>query len=186
MGGIIKVTEAIERQLRKNSAVPESQLVVVCGKNTKAKQRLESRKWKGGVSVHVNGFVSNMPDLMAASDCIVTKAGPGTIAEAMCRGLPTLLSSYLPGQEAGNVPFVEENKFGAYAKQPKKIAATVTEWMADPEKLATLSSHALAASRPSATYDIARDIAELAFAPATACEADGAQPASGDPPLQVA
>ena len=51
------------------------------------------------VKVSVQGFVSNMEDFMAASDCIVTKAGPGTIAEAMCRGLPTMLSCFLPGQE---------------------------------------------------------------------------------------
>eukprot|EP00964_Phaeocystis_antarctica_P060790 scaffold36271_cov49-Phaeocystis_antarctica.AAC.5 len=29
------------------------------------------------------------------------QAGPGTIAEAAIRGLPTMLSSHLPGQEAG-------------------------------------------------------------------------------------
>ena len=43
---------------------------------------------------------------MQVADCLITKAGPGTIAEAAVRGLPTMLSSFLPGQEAGNVPFV--------------------------------------------------------------------------------
>ena len=41
----------------------------------------------------MRGFVTNMEDFMAASDCIVTKAGPGTVAEAMCRSLPLLLSA---------------------------------------------------------------------------------------------
>ena len=36
---------------------------------------------------------------MGASDCIVTKAGPGTIAEASTRGLPVMLFNFLPGQE---------------------------------------------------------------------------------------
>lgn len=45
------------------------------------------------------GFVSNMDEWMGAVDCIVTKAGPGTIAEAMIRGLPIMLSAFLPGQE---------------------------------------------------------------------------------------
>ena len=35
---------------------------------------------------------------MAACDLFVTKAGPGTIAEAMVQGLPMVLSSFLPGQ----------------------------------------------------------------------------------------
>ena len=45
------------------------------------------------------GFVKKMSELMEVADCLVTKAGPGTIAEAAIRGLPTMLSSYLPGQE---------------------------------------------------------------------------------------
>lgn len=50
---------------------------------------------------HAQGFVSNMDEWMGAVDCIVTKAGPGTIAEAMIRGLPIMLSAFLPGQEVG-------------------------------------------------------------------------------------
>ena len=50
------------------------------------------------LKVVVKGFVSNVDELMGASDLLVTKAGPGTIAEAMTRGLPLILSSYLPGQ----------------------------------------------------------------------------------------
>lgn len=50
------------------------------------------------VGVIVKGFVHNVDELMTASDLLVTKAGPGTIAEAMTRGLPVILSSYLPGQ----------------------------------------------------------------------------------------
>lgn len=53
---------------------------------------------KNNVGVVVKGFVHNVDELMTASDLLVTKAGPGTIAEAMTRGLPMILSSYLPGQ----------------------------------------------------------------------------------------
>ena len=51
-----------------------------------------------GLRVSVQGFVRNIDEYMAASDLLVTKAGPGTIAEAMTRGLPMVLSSFLPGQ----------------------------------------------------------------------------------------
>ena len=73
----------------------------------------------------VCGFVKQMSDYMEVADVIVTKAGPGTIAEATIRGLPTMLSSYLPGQEAGNVPFVVQSGFGEYSKDPRQIARTV-------------------------------------------------------------
>ncbi|KAG0472308.1 hypothetical protein HPP92_016854 [Vanilla planifolia] len=57
----------------------------------------------------VEGFVTKMEECMGACDCIITKAGPGTIAEAMIRGLPIILNGYIAGQEVGNVPYVVEN-----------------------------------------------------------------------------
>ena len=99
-----------------------------------------------------------MSDYMEVADVIVTKAGPGTIAEATIRGLPTMLSSYLPGQEAGNVPFVVESGFGEYSKDPRQIARTVTGWVQDPQKLAQLSSAARDAGAPTATQEICVDL----------------------------
>lgn len=50
---------------------------------------------------------------------IHTLTRSGTIAEASTRGLPVMLFNFLPGQEEGNVPFVVENGFGDYKKDPK-------------------------------------------------------------------
>ena len=47
-----------------------------------------------------------MPELMTACDMIISKAGPGTIAESFICGLPVLLNGFVPCQEEGNVPFV--------------------------------------------------------------------------------
>ena len=62
------------------------------------------------MNVLVRGFVDNMEQWMVACDAIVTKAGPGTIAESLICGLPLLINGYIPCQEAGNVPFVVDNK----------------------------------------------------------------------------
>ena len=59
----------------------------------------QAEDWPDNVNAHIVGFVSNMDEWMAACDVIVTKAGPGTIAEATTRALPVMLSSFLPGQE---------------------------------------------------------------------------------------
>ena len=40
----------------------------------------------------IQGFVNNMSEYMLACDCIITKAGPGTIAEALICGRPILLN----------------------------------------------------------------------------------------------
>jgi 1,2-diacylglycerol 3-beta-galactosyltransferase len=102
-----------------------------------------------------------MRDYMGVASCIVTKAGPGTIAEACCSGLPIMLSGYLPGQESGNVAFVVDGGFGAYASEPAKIASTVASWLAEPQRLAQMSERSLLAARPLATERIADDIIEL-------------------------
>lgn len=46
----------------------------------------------------VCGFVTNMAEWMTASDTIITKAGPGTIAEALICGLPIILNGFIPCQ----------------------------------------------------------------------------------------
>lgn len=79
---------------------------MICGKNEVVKRELEGVAWPQNSRVVVRGFVSNMDEWMGAVDTLITKAGPGTIAEATIRGLPVMLSGYLPGQEEGNVPYV--------------------------------------------------------------------------------
>jgi len=170
MGGIVEQAKAMGNQLSTDatttttsSADASYQMVVVCGKNEEAKEALSSVEWGDGITVQVNGFVDNMDEYMRASDVIVTKAGPGTIAEASICGLPCMLSSFLPGQEEGNIPFVKDAGFGSYSGDPKEIAATVSTWLSSPDRLASMKENALRAARPTATIDIARDLAEMLF-----------------------
>ena len=139
-------------------------MVAVCGKNAALREKLQKRAAAGewpGVEVNVMGFVKKMSELMEVADCLVTKAGPGTIAEACCCGLPIMLSGHLPGQESGNVGFVVDGGFGAYDAEPESIASTVCGWLEDEETLRAMSERSKAASRPSATGNIADDIVKL-------------------------
>lgn len=49
----------------------------------------------GNVDVVPLGFVTDMAAHMAAADVLVTKAGPGSIAEAAAVGLPVMLTRYV-------------------------------------------------------------------------------------------
>lgn len=53
--------------------------------------------------------------------------------------------------------------FGAYSKKPEDIGRTVAEWLKDPEILLNMKHAALKAARPRASYDIAREIADMVF-----------------------
>lgn len=165
MGGIVLQAQALGSKLQQCSEARKCkyQMVVVCGKNQVAQETLSAVEWGQDIHVQVKGFVNNMDEWMKASDILVTKAGPGTIAEAAICGLPCMLSSFLPGQEEGNIPFVENAGFGSYSETPDEIANTVSTWLASPTLLAEMKENALKAARPTATLDIARDVASILF-----------------------
>ncbi len=159
VGALPRIVDAVTARL--GAECPQKgQVVVICGKNEKMRRRIESRTFDD-VDVQVKGFSKRIGDYMEVADCIVTKAGPGTIAEAAIRGLPTMLSSYLPGQEAGNVPFVCENGFGDYSKKPAEIADRVCSWLAEPETLERMQQNARDVAKPHAATQIAEDLARL-------------------------
>ncbi|KAG2239888.1 hypothetical protein Bca52824_091247 [Brassica carinata] len=123
------------------------QVLIICGRNKKLQTRLSSLDWK--IPVQVKGFITKMEECMGACDCIITKAGPGTIAEAMIRGLPIILNGYIAGQEAGNVPYVVENGCGEFSKSPIEISKII------------MSQNALRLARPEAVFKIVQDMHEL-------------------------
>lgn len=113
---------------------------------------------KGQVDVIGLGFVTRMAEYMVASDVLVTKAGPGTIAEAAAVGLPVMLTSFIPGQEAGNVDFVLDHGFGDFSKDPAQIGEEVAVWLRDRELLRRMSANARQAGNPNAAAEIVMDI----------------------------
>ncbi len=158
MGPVAAIAHAVAKRLAATGTSGE--LVVICGRNQRLRRELQRTDWP--IPVQVHGFVDNMPEWMAASDCIITKAGPGTIAEALICGLPILLSGFIPGQEEGNVPFVVDNGVGAYCDSPAGIAAIVSSWGGpEREKLAQMAARARRLGHPQAVYDIVDEIVEL-------------------------
>lgn len=90
-------------------------LVVVCGRNETLKTKLEEMAGALAMPMTILGFTNKIPELMRAADLLVTKAGPGTLAEANAAQLPVVVYDYVPGQERGNVDFVRENGIGDVA-----------------------------------------------------------------------
>jgi 1,2-diacylglycerol 3-beta-galactosyltransferase len=159
VGPVEEIAAQLARQLSAGGSAA-GQIVVICGRNKALQERLQARTWP--IPVTVNGFVDNMPDWMAASDCVVTKAGPGTIAEALISGLPIVLSGFIPGQEEGNVPFVVENGVGEYSKNPSEIAAIVARWFGTGrDDLPIMAARARELGHPQATFDIVRSTINL-------------------------
>ncbi|KAL7549086.1 hypothetical protein ACHAWF_012359 [Thalassiosira exigua] len=115
----------------------------------------------GEVDVVPLGFVVNMAEYMVAADVLVSKAGPGTIAEAAAVGLPVMVTSHLPGQEAGNVDIVLEGGFGDFCEDAGAIALEVACWLGEPQLLESMSERARQVGHPHAAEEIALDIGEM-------------------------
>lgn len=160
VGGLSSIATTLAHQLPQKLGTPQVQLVVICGKNEQLRASLASKTWK--CRVIPLGFVNNMSEWMAASDMMCTKAGPGTIAEALIRGLPMIITAFLPGQEEANVRYVEQQKVGVFARKPRKIAAIAADWLSQPQQLLEMSERAMQCGRPDASIQIANDIVRVA------------------------
>lgn len=88
------------------------QTLVVAGKNEELRRELAAQDRKH--PTHVLGFVTNMHELMAVADLLITKPGGLTTSEAMAMGKPLFILNPIPGQEAANSDFLLER--GAAAK----------------------------------------------------------------------
>ncbi len=97
-------------------------LIVVCGRN-KILHRLVTLQasLSGMQNIRVFKFVSFMPDLINISDCVITKAGASTTMEVLALGKPIIFSTYIRGQELGNMLYVVYNGAGWYIKKPSAI-----------------------------------------------------------------
>lgn len=153
----------VEKQVRALAKVlgPKGQVVVICGRNQALVNKLKGLQYPEGMKVLVNGFVSNMHEWMGACDAIITKAGPGTIAESMICGLPTVLNAFVPCQEEGNISFVTDNGVGVFETKVDKAAETISRWFSDPALLQSLAAKARKLGFPKATFRIAEDLVSL-------------------------
>ena len=141
------------------------QLLIVTGRNKRLYMHLQRVRASLRVPAQIYGFVQNMPELMRASNVIVTKAGPGTIFEALACDLPIIISAFVPGQEEGNVTFVTENDVGTLAYDSLELV-NVLRLLIKPGSpvLREQLENARRIARPNASFDIAACI--LSFLPA--------------------
>lgn len=93
------------------------QILCVCGNNARAKRKID--KMTTRKKVYNFGYVNNVPELMDAADCIVTKPGGLTSSEALAKGLFMVLINPIPGQEDRNSEFLVNN--GAALRVTKTV-----------------------------------------------------------------
>ncbi len=137
-------------------------LVVVTGRNAALKQKLEELAPSLPVSMTVLGFRNDVPELMRAADLLVTKAGPGTIAEASVAEVPVVVYDYVPGQERGNLDYVRTNGIGVVALTTAEVVQSVRRIVHSQERLSKMRAQQTAVAPRGSSRKIAELIAQMA------------------------
>ena len=145
MGPVAEILSALDH-------VTEAfQVVVVTGRNEELRRELAAQDRKH--PTHGPGFASNMHELMAVADLIITKPGGLTSSEALALGKPLFILNPIPGQEAANSDFLLERGAAAKVNRVEDLPYRVGKLLGS-KKLADMARAAKALGRPFAAREI--------------------------------
>ena len=149
MGPVAEILAELDK------ALGDFQTVVVCGRNDELRRELAGQDRKH--PTRVLGFASNMHELMAVADLIITKPGGLTSSEAMAMGKPLLILDPIPGQEAANSDFLLERGAAAKANRVEDLPFRVEQLLGS-KKLTAMAKAAKALGRPKAAEAICKEV----------------------------
>ncbi|MGF1506405.1 MAG: glycosyltransferase [Anaerolineae bacterium] len=134
------------------------QLALVAGGSDELHLLFKAQTWHP--PAHIYNFVDNMPEMMHAADCVVSKAGGLIVTESLACGRPLLLVDVIEGQETGNVNYVLDHGAGHHITDPIDMLETVFHWTQE-DKLPPVARNARQAGRPRAAHRIAEEAVAL-------------------------
>jgi len=140
---------------------PPIELVVVTGKNDKAKAHLAALPAPARHRVKILGFTQQMDELMSVADLVVSKPGGLTISETMAKGAGLVIVHPVPGQEERNSDYLLENGAAIKINHLPTLAHRVSAILNDGERLARLKANSRRLGRPRAAFDIVNASVEV-------------------------
>jgi UDP-N-acetylglucosamine:LPS N-acetylglucosamine transferase len=132
-----------------------AQVVVVCGKHEKLRMEMEEMAAHHAVRTRivVRGFVTNLPDYIAASDIVVGKSGPNQVFESFIQEKPIVISSYL-ANERQTSDWVIANGLGWLCRTDEQFAMLAARLTAHPELIRKCERNIRALGLKSGTPEI--------------------------------
>jgi processive 1,2-diacylglycerol beta-glucosyltransferase len=146
VGQIVTELDKVERTF---------QTVVVTGRNPELRRELAAEDRRH--PTHVLGYASNMHELMAAADLIITKPGGLTTSELLALGKPLFIVNPIPGQESANSDFLLERGAAAKVNRVEDLPFRI-EQLLGTKKLAEMGRAAKALGRPNAAREICEEV----------------------------
>jgi processive 1,2-diacylglycerol beta-glucosyltransferase len=146
LGDILAQLDKVERPF---------QSIVVTGRNEELRRELAAQDRKH--PTHVLGFATNMHELMAVADLLITKPGGLTSTKALAMGKPLFILNPIPGQEAANSDFLLEHGAAVKVNRVEDLPYRI-EQLLGTKKLAEMGRAARALGRPEAARDVCREV----------------------------
>lgn len=141
--------------------LPDVHLTVTVGRDDALGQRITAAAM--GRPMDIFGWTPDMPQLMASSHLLISKAGGATVQETLAAQTPMIVTQIVPGQEEGNARLVIDSNAGALASTPVRIASTVHDaFQNNAAQWHAWHTSASALSRPAASDEIARYVLGIA------------------------
>jgi processive 1,2-diacylglycerol beta-glucosyltransferase len=131
------------------------QTLVVTGRNEELRRELAVQDRRH--PTHVLGFSTNMHELMAVADLIITKPGGLTASEALAMGKPLFILNPIPGQEAANSDFLLERGVAAKANRAEDLPYRIEQLLGS-KRLGEMARVAKGLGRPRAAETICREV----------------------------
>ncbi len=106
--------------------MPEFGFIVVNGKNTKSKEKIDKFIKKNNLNNVINlGFVDYMPDLMQISEIMIGKCGSSTLCEASVKELKYIALNNNLFPEIKNIEFIIDRNSALIAKNIRDIKKNI-------------------------------------------------------------
>lgn len=145
-----------EEVIQSLMTIPVSfQTIVVCGRNRRLHKKIIELT-EHSSDFHVFGFVKDTSLLMSAADVLVSKPGGLTIAEALAKQVPMVLTNPIPGQEERNVKFLTRHHVARVARSNEDVVHAVADLLRHPRKNLEMRQRIRLISKPHSSWECAR------------------------------
>jgi processive 1,2-diacylglycerol beta-glucosyltransferase len=138
------------------------QILVVAGRNSKLKAKLEKKEFEKHITLKTFGFVNyiQLIELMEVSDIAITKAGGLTISECLAKGLPMLVAMPFLPWELKNSNLIIKAGAAVRANDLASLGYQLKRLLDDRQKLNQMRQAALSIAHPDAAFRIADKVME--------------------------
>lgn len=155
--GSKRVNDLYEKMLAVDDCGFPIQTCIVAGGDEDLFKRISAVSWKN--PTHCYNYVENVPEMLMASDVLVTKAGGLITSEGLACGLPMLLIDSISGQETGNVNYILSKGAGILAETDQELQKNLQRLLQNDQKILRIyAEKSRVAGKPDAAFMIAQMI----------------------------